>query len=322
MRISDLPLWRVRRARVERELGEDALKHLLGLEHQGRRATFQSLAGALKLSDRRLMALAGRLERDGLVRTRGQDFYLTSEGERRALQVVRAHRLWERYLADEAQLPLSRLHGEADRREHQLSTSEVDRLDASLGHPRTDPHGDPIPTREGTLAPSIGVALTEWNSDTPGRIVHLEDEPPIVYAQILAEGVRLGQIVRVLDVTPERILLTDGETEFRLAPAVAANVFVAPVAHAAERPAGTVPLSELHDNADADVVGLDDACQGFTRRRLLDLGFTPGAHVTNEMRTFAGDPCAYRIRGVLIALRREQAQQIFVRPGDHHAAQL
>jgi DtxR family Mn-dependent transcriptional regulator len=106
MRIDILSLWRRRLARRERELAEDALEHLLGLEHQGRRASFQSLAGALRLSDRRLMALAGHLERKGLVRTRGQDFLLTPDGERRALQVVRAHRLWERYLADEARLPL------------------------------------------------------------------------------------------------------------------------------------------------------------------------------------------------------------------------
>jgi DtxR family Mn-dependent transcriptional regulator len=270
-----------------------------------------------------------------LVRTRGQDFLLTPDGERRALQVVRAHRLWERYLADEARLPLSQLHGEADRHEHRLSVVQVDQLDASLGHPQTDPHGDAIPTRDGALAPASGVALTEWRTDAPGRIVHLEDEPPIVYAQILAEGLRIGQIVRVLDATPERILLTDGETQFRLAPAVAANVSIAPITDQTERPAGTVSLSDLSDEAEADVVGLDDACQGFTRRRLLDLGFTPGARVASEMRTFAGDPRAYRIRGVLIALRREQAQQVLVRPvqrkvpdvglpsgSEHHAAQL
>jgi hypothetical protein len=83
MRMDILSLWRRRLARRERELAEDALKHLLGLEHQGRRASFQSLAGALRLSDHRLMALAGHLERKGLVRTRGQDFLLTPDGERR-----------------------------------------------------------------------------------------------------------------------------------------------------------------------------------------------------------------------------------------------
>jgi DtxR family Mn-dependent transcriptional regulator len=307
-------LWRRRRARQDHDRTEDALKHLLGLEHQGRRATFQSLTGVLRLSDKQLMALAGRLEREGLVQTRGQDFHLTPDGERRALGVVRAHRLWETYLADEALLPLSRLHGEADRREHRLSADEVDQLDASLGYPLTDPHGDPIPTRDGTLPPDSGVALTAWTTEEPGCINHLEDEPPLAYEQILAEGLRVGQIVRVLDATPQRILLTDGEHEFRLAPAVAANVFVAPLAPQVELPAGTVLLSDLADNTEAEVVALDDACQGFTRRRLLDLGFTPGAHVTSEMRTFTGDPRAYRIRGVLIALRREQARQILARP--------
>jgi DtxR family Mn-dependent transcriptional regulator len=170
--------------------------------------------------------------------------------------------------------------------------------------------------------------LTEWTTEAPGRIVHLEDEPPIVYAQILAAGLRVGQIVRVLDTTAERILLTDGETEFRLAPGVAANVSVAPVGEQAELPPGTVSLSDLSDDADAEVVELDDACQGFTRRRLLDLGFTPGTHVRSEMRTFAGDPRAYRVRGVLIALRREEARQILARPiaqqpvEQHHASQL
>jgi DtxR family Mn-dependent transcriptional regulator len=238
------------------------------------------------------------------------------------LQIVRAHRLWERYLADEARVPLSRLHGEADRHEHRLSEDDVEQLEAALGHPQHDPHGAPIPNHDGIVAAPRGVPLTEWTTDTPGRIVSLEDEPPIVYAQILAEGLRVGQIVRVLNVTPERILLTDGDTEFRLAPAVAANVLVAAVDTELAFPSGTIPLSDLADHMTAEVIGLDDGCQGFTRRRLLDLGFTPGARVTSEMRTFAGDPRAYQIRGVLIALRREQARQIFVRPVDesHEAA--
>jgi DtxR family Mn-dependent transcriptional regulator len=77
---------------------------------------------------------------------------------------------------------------------------------------------------------------------------------------------------------------------------------------------GVMPLSELPDKTPAEVVALDDACQGFTRRRLLDLGMTPGARLEAEMRNFFGDPRAYRVRGTLIALRREQAAQIWVSP--------
>jgi DtxR family Mn-dependent transcriptional regulator len=230
------------------------------------------------------------------------------------LQVARAHRLWERYLADEARLPLSQVHQLAHRREHQLTAREVDELDAFLGFPAQDPHGDPIPDRHGGLAQQDAVSLSQWPAAKPGRIVHLEDEPPVAYAQLLAEGLQLGQTIRILEATPERVVLSDGVNEHRLAPAVAANVFLSPVAPAVPGMADAIPLSRLHDDQAAEVVALDDTCQGYTRRRLLDLGMTPGAILKPEMRNFFGDPRAYRVRGTLIALRKEQAEQVLVKP--------
>ncbi len=306
--------WRHRQDALRRERAQDALKHLLEQEYRGRHGSFSSLAGTLRLSDAALMTLLARMESQGLVAARGQEFHLTPEGERVAIQVVRAHRLWERYLADEARLPLRLLHEEAERREHSLTPEQVDRLDASLGHPEHDPHGDPIPTREGYLEPATGTPMSAWPIGKPGRIVHLEDEPPLAYAQIVAEGFRVGQILRLLETTPGRVLFSDGEHEYRLAPAVAANVFLeeVPVSPAAEP--GVVPLSALQPGRVAEIVRLEEACQGFTRRRLLDLGFTSGARLEAELDTFSGDPRAYRIRGTLVALRHDQASQILVRP--------
>ena len=302
-----------RRRNRRREQVEDALKHLLEEEYRRRRATYSSIAGALRLSDAAVMALLNQMQSQGLVKAQALEFHLTPAGERLALQVVRAHRLWERYLVDEARLPLKRVHREAERREHAMSVEEVDRLAASLGHPTRDPHGDPIPTKEGFLAPSEGVPLTDWPVATTGRIVHLEDEPPLSYAQIVAEGLSVGQFVRVLETTPERITLSDGSRDYRLAPAVAANVFVADVVDDDATLADVVALSALPEGAEAEVVGLNDTCQGFTRRRLLDLGFTPGARLRADLATFVGDPRAYRVRGTLIALRRDQASLILVR---------
>ncbi len=311
--------WKQRRAAVGRQRAEDALKHLLSEEYRGRHGSFSSLAGTLRLADATIMGLVERLENQGLIQTQGAQFHLTPAGERVALQVVRAHRLWERYLADEARLPLGQLHEEAERREHSLTPEQVDRLDASLGHPPRDPHGDPIPTADGYLEPATGSPMTDWPTGTPGRIVHLEDEPPLAFSQIVAEGFRVGQVVRVLEATPERILFSDGEREYRLAPAVAANVFVAEVMGSPPVESGVRPLSTLAPGTPAEVVRLDDACQGFTRRRLLDLGFTTGARLQSELDTFAGDPRAYRIRGTLVALRRDQAAQILVTPMDAEA---
>jgi len=313
-RIGLLAFYRTWRATRERELVEDALKYLLNREHQGRHATPESLSGALALPRARSMRLIEKMEAQGLLETRGAELHLTPEGERWALHVVRAHRLWERYLADEARMPLARVHDEAQRREHTLTAAQLDELEAAMGYPRRDPHGDPIPTREGALSDVAGTPLTAWPLDTPGRVVHLEDEPAIAYAQILAVGLRLGQVVRVLERTPERLVLSDGEHEYRLAPAVAVNVTLAPLTEEEAARNHAIPLSDVPLHQTAEIVALDDALQGFTRRRLLDLGLTPGAVVYPELQNVFADPRAYRVRGTLIALRRDQADRIWVRP--------
>jgi DtxR family Mn-dependent transcriptional regulator len=305
--------WRVQRRGRARQSHEDALKHLFEQEYRGRRATISSLAGALRLRDRSVVALVSRMQALGLLTARGQEFQLTSDGEKLALQVVRAHRLLERYFADEARLPLREVHAAAERQEHSLTPAEADRLSASLGHPRLDPHGDPIPTREGQVPPAAGVPATSWPIDMTGRVVHLEDEPEISYAQIVAEGLRVGQLLRIVEVTPSRVILSDGDHEYRLAPAVAGNVFLAPAPDAALA-TGIVRLSDLSHQARGEVIGLDDTCQGFSRRRLMDLGFTDGAIIRPFLRSFAGDPRAYEVRGTLVALRRDQAAQVLVRP--------
>ena len=301
-----------RPARQRRRI-EDALKHMFDQEYHGRHASLSSLKGALHLPDRPVLALVTQMQSLDLARAQGQEFDLTPAGERLALQVVRAHRLLERYFADEARLPLGQVHAAAERREHTLSADEVDRLAADLGHPEFDPHGDPIPTREGVVAPVNGIPVTSWTPETTGRIVHLEDEPPISFAQIVAAGLHVGQLVRVIERTPQRVVLTDGEHEFRLAPAVAANVFLA-AAPDTGIVDDAVRLPDLPARTSAEILGLDHACQGFSRRRLMDLGFTAGARIEPVLTTFAGDPRAYRIRGTVIAVRRDQAIHVLVRP--------
>jgi DtxR family Mn-dependent transcriptional regulator len=243
--------------------------------------------------------------------------HLTADGERWAMHIVRAHRLWERYLADEARMPLEKVHSEADHREHGLTADQLDKMEAVLGHPTRDPHGDPIPTREGVMLSDETTPLTSWQVDRPARIVHLEDEPAIAYQQILAAGLRLGQTIRILESSPQRYLLSDGESEYRLAPAVAVNVHVAPLPEGEVLPAGAISLNELGQDQHAEIIKLDEAVQGFTRRRFLDLGLTPGTQIYPELHNFFGDPRAYRLRGTLIALRHDQAAQIWVKPANN-----
>jgi DtxR family Mn-dependent transcriptional regulator len=297
----------------QREQVEDALKFFVDAEQEGRHSAPSALAGALGIPLGRATALIARMQAQGLVQPHGAALHLTAEGERWALHVVRAHRLWERYLADEARMPLPRVHGEAHRREHTLSEAELDALDAAMGHPQFDPHGDPIPNRQGQLPSQESTPLTAWGTDRPAAIVRLEDEPAIAYQQILAAGLHLGQTLRILEISPQRYVLSDGENEYRLAPTVAANVLVAPLPTPAYAASGAVPLSALAQNQRAEIVALDDAVQGFTRRRFLDLGLTPGTPIFPELVNFFGDPRGYRVRGTLIALRQDQAEKIWVK---------
>jgi DtxR family Mn-dependent transcriptional regulator len=313
-RVGLLAVYKTYRIAHEREQVEDALKHLLDREQQGRHASSESLAGTLNIQRSDVMRLIENMETLNLLESRGQELHLTTEGERWAMHIVRAHRLWERYLTDEARMPLEQIHGEAHRREHNVTEAQLNELDAALGHPTRDPHGDPIPTREGTLLKAEGTPLTAYQSGGPVRIVHLEDEPALAFEQILAAGLRLGQVIRILDRNSQRILLSDGETEYRLAPAVAANVSVSPLPESEIARASAIPLAELTHDQRGEIVLLDDAVQGFTRRRFLDLGLTPGTMIYPELKNFFGDPRAYRVRGTLIALRKDQASQIWVKP--------
>jgi DtxR family Mn-dependent transcriptional regulator len=302
------------RAAAHREKVEDTLKYLLDRQQEGKFPHFDSLPAGLGIPPAEFRRLKEGMENQGLVRSDAGVLRLTPTGERMALQIIRAHRLWERYLATEARLPLEKIHTEAHRLEHRFSEAEVNRLDAALGYPLYDPHGDPIPNPAGEFpAEPAAVSLTAWTSGLPGRVVHLEDEPLLAYQQLLAEGLKLGQHLRVLEATPERYLVTDGENEYRLAPAVAANVFLAAFKEPVVLEKDILPLADLHDGQKAEVVNIDEACQGFTRRRFLDLGLTPGTLVYPELSNFFGDPRAYRVRGTLIALRHDQASLIHVR---------
>src|SRR5690606_25125239 len=102
--------WRQYSQKRLRHRFEDALKHMLAWERRGKVATPESISGALSWSPRKVLSLITRMESQGLLTSGSDGLSLTPDGERLALQVVRAHRLLERYLADEAGLPMARLH--------------------------------------------------------------------------------------------------------------------------------------------------------------------------------------------------------------------
>lgn len=305
------PLLRLleRGRRRRRHRIEDALKHLAGLD-DALPATAKSLAGHLGLSLHRTVVLVGDMQMQGLVRMSGQEARLTERGSREAVRVVRAHRLIERYLADEVGEPLDALHDAAERREHTLTPEEVDALDALLGYPDSDPHGDPIPDGDRTRDAEPETPLSDWPIGAPCVVTHIEDEPPGLLREILARDLRPGDTVEVTARESGSLTVHDGIRHRDLTLLAAAQVRVAP-----GRWRDEAPMSSLSEGEDAVVRRVDDQCRGAARRRLLDLGLTPGARVTCLFSAMFGEPVAYHIRGVAIALRVEQARAVWVTRG-------
>ena len=312
-----IPRWQRERRMSKRVRSEDALKHIYQREMEGRHPSMESIAGALHLSLNETADLFAQMEADQLVEVNQGNIQLTPKGREAALHIIRAHRLWERYLAEETGYAEEAWHEQADYWEHDLSPDAADDLSAQLGHPTYDPHGDPIPTSGGAMKELAGQTLTKTPADSIARIVHLEDEPEVVYAQLVAEGLHLGQIVRITESTPERVRFWTNGNEHVLAPIVASNISVVSLTHREEIQAGEelsgTRLSYLELGESAEVLSISNSSRGAERRRLLDLGIVPGTTVTAEVRGPSGDPTAYRIRGSLIALRKIQAQMIKIK---------
>ncbi|MCA9743165.1 DtxR family transcriptional regulator [candidate division KSB1 bacterium] len=306
--------WQIRRGNrnTERVVIEDALKHFYDREERGSAGTLASLAGSLEISHDKAASLIERLQKMDLLQTYRHGFRLKSEGRSYALRVIRIHRLWERYLADETGVPEVDWHREAEFREHRTSADQAEEMAARMGNPQYDPHGDPIPSSTGELPPSNGILLTHLPVDELALIVHIEDEPEILYKQLVAQALHPGMKVQIAEKSQDRIVfIADGE-EIVLAPVAAGNVTVEPLPKEQEMEGPYDTLDTLSPGENATVIGISRACRGMQRRRLMDLGVVPGTTISAEMRSAGGDPTAYGIRGATIALRSQQAKQIFV----------
>jgi len=306
--------------RSDRILYEDALKHLYKCEADQTRATVRSLAGQLGISVDKTTQILSELRGRGLVELKEESFPLTKSGREYGLHVVRAHRLWERYLADRTGVSEVEWHGQAEIREHEISPEQADRLWAQLGHPTHDPHGDPLPLVDGGLVPVSERTLLSLGADQRARIVHVEDEPESVYARLVKKGVFPGMEFRVLERTEDSVTILAEGREKTLDGFEAANVSVESIEKEETDFSGTIRMADLEPGQKGEVVVLSRATRGLERRRLMDFGILPGTVVEPELRGFGGDPTAYRVRGALIALRKDQSAHIIVRRVEDSAA--
>jgi len=155
---------------------QDYLKAIYALESAGERATTSALARRMGVSAPSATAMTKRLDELGLVeRLAYRGVALTDAGRLGALEVLRHHRLLERYLVDRLGLSLDAVHAEAELLEHALSEELEAKIDEELGFPTHDPHGDPIPDRNLRVVPADDRTLLDLEPGARTSIARVPD---------------------------------------------------------------------------------------------------------------------------------------------------
>jgi DtxR family transcriptional regulator, Mn-dependent transcriptional regulator len=182
---------------------QDYLKAIYALESEGQRVTTSALARRMGVSAPSTTAMTKRLAELGLVeRLPYRGVALTSAGRRGALEVLRHHRLLERYLVDRLGLSLDEVHAEAELLEHALSEELEARIDAELGFPTHDPHGDPIPDRELRVVRGDDRTLLDLEPGARASISRVPDGDSALLRYLGELGIVPGSDLELVDYAP------------------------------------------------------------------------------------------------------------------------
>ena len=157
----------------------DCLKLIYSMQEEGQKVSTSAVSERLGVSDATATMLFKDFAAAGWVEhTPYRGVRLTALGEQKAKEVIRHHRLLELYLARELGYTWDKVHAEADRLEHVISEEFEDRLDELLGSPTIDPHGDPIPSKEGLVVARNGLKLSLLKEGQVRRILRVSDQDP------------------------------------------------------------------------------------------------------------------------------------------------
>ncbi len=207
---------------------EDYIKAIYKLCTEGGKATTKELADDLKLGQGTVSGMLGQLEKRGLVERK--PYYgatLSEEGHKLAMSILRRHRLIELFLVRVLGYGWDEVDEDAERLEHAVSDLLIERIDAMLGHPRLDPHGDPIPTAKGEIDDHPAQRLSELSVGQEGVISRVIDEDPLFLQYLHELNVGLGSTIHVVQIDPFGTMQLDvGQQQVSLAREATERIFV------------------------------------------------------------------------------------------------
>lgn len=164
-------------------------------------ASTTMIANHLSISSSAISDMAKKLSKEGLVKyEKYKGIILTPHGEKAALKVIRRHRLWELFLMNVLGLDWSEVHDEAEKLEHYSSDFLIDKIDEYLGHPDFDPHGHPIPKKNGSIpeTPNV-ILLAEAETKNKYELIRVNDKESELINFLKKVGLKLNSKLEIVD---------------------------------------------------------------------------------------------------------------------------
>jgi len=188
------------------------------------------LASKLEISNAAVTDMLRKLSRDGFVDyQKYKGIKLTGEGELYAKNMLRRHRMWEVFLHQTLGVPWDKVHDEAEKLEHSSSDEIINLLEEFLEYPEVDPHGYPIPDKNGKIKKSkTVVAITELNENDTAKVIRVNDDVKNLLSYVTKIGISLGKEIIVKDKLEYdgSVLMMIDRKEVNISNKIASNIFV------------------------------------------------------------------------------------------------
>jgi len=179
---------------------EDYLKNIYYLQTTAGKVTNMILAERMNISAAAVSDMISKISKSGYIKNIPyKGFELTKKGEKIAINLVRKHRLWEVFLVKNLNFPWDKVHPEAENLEHASSDELVLKLENFLGNPKFDPHGHPIPDKDGKIPVSNLTCISELNVGDKAVIRQVSDESSEVLEYLSKAGLKLNDKIELIE---------------------------------------------------------------------------------------------------------------------------
>jgi len=208
---------------------ENYLKNIYELSVTEEKVTTSLLADKLRIAPASVTGMVKKLSKKGFLRhIPYKGIEVTEKGKRSALKIIRKHRLWEMFLVEILHFPWDTIHEEAEEFEHIMSDKMENKIDEVLGFPTVDPHGAPIPRKDGTIKKMNFEPLGNVNEGSTVRVLSVNDEDPelLQYASSIGLSLNKRIFIKQKNKFDDSLVIRIGSKETVVSSKLAQNIFV------------------------------------------------------------------------------------------------